>query len=508
MTSMEKILNNRPPLPIDFCQMVQYYAMPGKEYIFTQKDRGYCTGCHQWLDLGYNPRHGSREYCPNCDVEWETRKWNISRKTLVYWASYAIIQPVGKDVYIRFFDCKKDYNVEPENIHIEPIETELFFCSGNKIRHFSRLTYYAYNRTPGNVWAWHEMNSMNEYSWGYKVYPSEENILEGTCLEHCHLNDYWEVMNHYGMRYLQLYLRHPNIEHILGAGLNRVVSDLVKHPCYRKLINWKGRRPRDMLVISQPELKEVIRQNYSMSEFETWKKLKPAGITLYDKKIVEGFSLLYGENLKRIEQAGFAQCAKYLLKQMKKDKDSYCIQSMTQFLVDSWDMAEKLGYDMTVEEYRFPPKLREFHDKLTELTIQHKIMEGEKKRPDEIQIWEKQYHYLSPLRWEKDGLIIRPVRRWRELMYEGMKLSHCVGSYAERVKTGQTHIFFIRKVEEPDTPYYTLNLTPEGDFVQCHGFKNDRYDPIPENVRKFWEEWMETVCKKFFKKKKAANPAA
>ena len=503
---MEQILNNRPPLPEDFCKMVQYYAMPGKEYIFTKKEQGYCTGCHQWLDLGYNPRHGSKEYCPNCDVEWETRKWNISRKFLVYWASYAIIQPVGKDVYIRFFDCKKDYNVEPENIHIEPIETECFFCSGQKIRHFSCLTYFAYNRTPGSVWAWHEMNSMNEYSWGYRVYPSPENVMEGTCLEHCHLNDYWEVTNHYGMKYLQLYLRHPNIEHLLGAGLHRMVSDLVKYPCYRKIINWKGKRPRDMLGISQPELLEAAQKNYSMKEFETWKKLKPAGITLSDKKIVEGFSILYGEELKKIERAGFAQCAKYVIKQMEKDRNIRNIETAVLLLTDTWRMAVLLGYDL--KQYRFPPKLQEFHDKVTELDRQRRIMEEEKKRAAEAPLWEEQYRNLSPLCWEKDGLLIRPVKTWRELVDEGAKLDHCVGSYAQDVKTGKTHIFFIRKTEEPDTPYYTLNLTPEGNFVQCHGYKNDRYTPIPENVKEFWREWMETVCKKFFKKKKAANPAA
>ncbi len=507
MTSMEKILNSRPPLPEDFCQMVQYYAMPGKEYIFTQKERGYCTGCHQWINLGYNPRHGSKECCPHCQEERETRKWNISRKSLVYWASYVIIQPAGKDVYIRFFDCKKDYNVEPETIHIEPIETEVFFCSGKKIRHFSRLTYYAYNRQRGNVWAWHEMNSMNEYSWNYQVYPSPEDVLEGTCLEHCHLNDYWAVLDQHSMEYLKLYLRHPNIEHLLGAGLYRIISDLVWHPFWRKAVNWKGRRPRDMLGLSQPELLEAAQQDYSMRELDLWRKLKSAGVELSDRRIVEGFCMLYGNTLEKMERAGFAQCARYLIKQMQKDQDLHRVQSAAQFLVDSWDMAEKLGYDL--EQYRFPPKLRAFHDRLADLDRQRQILEEEKKRAAEAPLWEAQYQNLSPLCWEKDGLFIRPVRTWRELVEEGAKLSHCVGSYTDRVKTGKTHIFFIRRAEAPDTPYYTLNLDPAGGFIQCHGYKNDREFPIPPEVRAFWKEWMEKISAPFFKKlKKTAQPAA
>ena len=262
-----------------------------------------------------------------------------------------------------------------------------------------------------------------------------------------------------------------------------------------------------MLGLSQPELLEAAQQDYSMRELDLWRKLKSAGVELSDRRIVEGFCMLYGNTMEKMERAGFAQCARYLIKQMQKDQDLHRVQSAAQFLVDSWDMAEKLGYDL--EQYRFPPKLRSFHDRLAYLDRQRQILEEEKKRAAEAPLWEAQYQNLSPLCWEKDGLFIRPVRTWRELVEEGAKLSHCVGSYTDRVKTGKTHIFFIRRAEAPDTPYYTLNLDPAGGFIQCHGYKNDREFPIPPEVRAFWKEWMEKISAPFFKKlKKTAQPAA
>jgi hypothetical protein len=59
-----------------------------------------------------------------------------------------------------------------------------------------------------------------------------------------------------------------------------------------------------------------------------------------------------------------------------------------------------------------------------------------------------------------------------ELKAEGKALHHCVGTYAERVANGSTNIFFIRKAEQPDTPYYTLEIGQNGSIVQCRGNKN------------------------------------
>lgn len=77
------------------------------------------------------------------------------------------------------------------------------------------------------------------------------------------------------------------------------------------------------------------------------------------------------------------------------------------------------------------------------------------------------------------------------MIIEGKILDHCVGSYAKRHADGQTTIFFIRKTDDPETPYYTL----EYDFecmciLQNRGFKNCA---PPEEVRAFAEKWNERV---------------
>lgn len=79
------------------------------------------------------------------------------------------------------------------------------------------------------------------------------------------------------------------------------------------------------------------------------------------------------------------------------------------------------------------------------------------------------------------GLILRVPRDAQEIKNEGAALHHCVGTYVDRVAKGQTHIFFVRRVEEPDTPYFTMEYN-KGRVIQCRGSHNCG---MPASVKAF-----------------------
>ena len=85
------------------------------------------------------------------------------------------------------------------------------------------------------------------------------------------------------------------------------------------------------------------------------------------------------------------------------------------------------------------------------------------------------------------NLMIRPAASPSELQKESKALNHCVRTYVDRVASGKTSILFIRKVEEPDTPWFTLELDCSGRVVQCRGDHNRTY---PEEVGAFIDKWM------------------
>ena len=83
---------------------------------------------------------------------------------------------------------------------------------------------------------------------------------------------------------------------------------------------------------------------------------------------------------------------------------------------------------------------------------------------------------VEALNLRSGRLFIRLPREIEELKIEGEALHHCVGTYSEKVRRGETMIFFIRLTAEPEKPFYTLEW--KGKVVQCRGFKN--CDMTPE----------------------------
>lgn len=61
----------------------------------------------------------------------------------------------------------------------------------------------------------------------------------------------------------------------------------------------------------------------------------------------------------------------------------------------------------------------------------------------------------------------------REIVDEGAALSHCVGGYAERHAKGALHIMFLRRADQPDMSWYTMEISKELKIVQCRGYKNN-----------------------------------
>ena len=73
---------------------------------------------------------------------------------------------------------------------------------------------------------------------------------------------------------------------------------------------------------------------------------------------------------------------------------------------------------------------------------------------------------------EDEHFAVRIACSQAELNLESSKLCHCVKNYGDRVASGSTLIYFIRKKEAPDTPFYTLEIHPDGRFIQCRGKSN------------------------------------
>ena len=94
--------------------------------------------------------------------------------------------------------------------------------------------------------------------------------------------------------------------------------------------------------------------------------------------------------------------------------------------------------------------------------------------------------------FELDGLRIVFPATAGAIRREGKTLAHCVGGYAERHLSGVCTILFLRRTDEPHTPYITIEM--DGNKIrQIHGYHNDTLpgSPKPREVHKeFLDAWL------------------
>lgn len=252
-----------------------------------------------------------------------------------------------------------------------------------------------------------------------------------------------------------------------------------------RVLDWKKRRPWEILRMhGKDELREAValqaRANLGGKTWKLWLEGRKAGKawTLADAEALEGFK--YPERIAETENSP-AKAARYLEAQRRRWPEDGADEVL---LRDYWSMAME-GFDLLADqELMWPERLKREHDRLAA----RQKKEANRKLDAAILA---QAEKLERFSLTMDGISIRPARSAGELETEGKCLHHCVGSYVERVSRGETFIFFIRREEEPDMSWYTLNLDKGlNTVIQNRGMRNcDRTEEITA-FEAAWIAWV------------------
>lgn len=91
------------------------------------------------------------------------------------------------------------------------------------------------------------------------------------------------------------------------------------------------------------------------------------------------------------------------------------------------------------------------------------------------------------MNYEDDEFIIRLPHTLAEIVNEGSVLHHCVGGYTTNHAQGSCTIMFLRRKSDPDTSFYTIEVSSSNTISQIHGRYNkwlgNDPDAIPTVVR-------------------------
>lgn len=343
--------------------------------------------------------------------------------------------------------------------------------------------------------------------------------LSGTTIENAALPQYLKAAGDEArpVAYLRLWQKHRNIENLIVQGCGKMIAIAIAveterhyytpaHSAKLEWVDWKQKRPARMLGLDRQEFAFCVREKWMQDDLAKYKMVRawepvklPEDWNLLKKQRIYDLDRLRNEKAVRTNAAGgksmqlqrgrltVMRCLRYLERQ----------KSGINTLLDYWNMTNRAGLDLRDEHVQLPKSLKREHDRLVEAERIARNEEEKRRKQAEIEkrrpAFEKTVAPLEAWAWEDAGICIRPAHTEEELIEEGAVLDHCVGTYGETVARGGSCIFFIRRADAPDKPWYTLQIELKTlKEIQNHGLRNCA--PTKE-VQEFVNRWLEHVRK-------------
>lgn len=506
-------------LPEGMIDYIRREVLPEDRVIIYKKGNvhGTCSVCGRKVHARDRRFvQGTRVNCPSCGTRVSCVLENGSVFASNYIENIVAVQKGtdGETVFFRQWLLHRDNSARWEHIEDFLQETVRYAIRGNKTAKWQKQgkeSYYM--RTERyELDEWTRWSDNRIYDGGYYFYTGGiETALSGTAMQYADLEGYLaaERCNKNTIYFLEYHARYPVIEFLWKAGYRNIVHNRIfgMDRENRNAIRWERKKLRDCFKFPLRILKLMPPEKWSLNDIQRINDLwKSYGGKITDDEIrlvlQSKVDIQLWSRAKTYANAG--RILKYIKNQTDKrkeknpDKRSISQNDTAQAYRDYLQECEQLHLDLHDKEILFPKDLTAAHNR----TMEQVKFERNKADQEKFQ---KAVEKLEKFAWSEGEFFIRPAREQMELTAEGKALHHCVGGYIKRMAEGETAIFFLRKANEPDKPFYTLELQKKR-VIQCRTEHNASYDRNPD-VKNFVDMWMEKVVKKG-RKKKAKEAAA
>lgn len=500
-------------LPEGMIDYIRREVLPEDRVIIYKKGnvQGTCSVCGRKVHArGRRFVQGTRVNCPNCGTGVSCVLENGSAFASNYIENIVAVQKGtdGETVFFRQWLLHRDNSARWEHIEDFLQETVRYAIRGNKTAKWQKQGKESYymrtERYELDEWTRWQDNRI--YDGSYFFYPTGiEEALSGTAMQYADLEGYLEERGHNKnpIYFLEYHARYPVIEFLWKAGYRNIVHNRIfgMDRENRNAILWERKKLKECFKFPLRILKLMPPEEWSLNDIQRvndlWEK--------YGGKVTDTEIRLVLQSKVDIQlwsrattYANAGRILKYIKNQTDKrkeknpDKRSISQNDTAQAYRDYLQECEQLHLDLHDKEILFPKDLTAAHNRTMEQ------VKFEKNKADQEK-FQKAVEKLEKFAWGEGEFFIRPAREQMELTAEGKALHHCVGGYIRDMAEEKTAIFFLRKANEPDKPFYTLELQKKR-VIQCRTEHNASYDRNPD-VKNFVDMWMEKVVKKGGKKK-------
>lgn len=357
--------------------------------------------------------------------------------------------------------------------------------------------YYMYERYDLELWTKWKGTEIYDNAYYFCPYGIED-VLKGTRME------YANILEHLGrkenqIKYLMNFAMYPVMEFLDKAGYSLLVkqkSDRLSKET-RYAIRWQRKKLKECFKFPLYWLKLKEPEKYSMEDIQrmnVFHEIRPQATQKEVEQVVN--THIHVDDMKiLLRYMNMDKLGKYLEKQeeIRGKKDFWdSFYETSRMYRDYIEECQTLELDLNDKQVLFPKNLKQAHERtMAQINFEKNKADQEK--------FQKAVEKMEQYTWEWNGLLIRPARQQEELRKEGAELHHCVAGYCKRIADQKTMVFFIRKTEEPDKPYFTLELQNKK-VIQCRTEGQRSYGTEPE-VFMFVDQWMKRVVNKGGKKK-------
>ena len=305
-------------------------------------------------------------------------------------------------------------------------------------------------------------------------YYGIKNAIKNTSYQYCEivpfLSRYHKLNAWDAEKYLEVYKNHGVIEKFCKLGWFNIAShyynvgfteyDYGERRRFN-VINEDAREMHKILGIKKDqftELRKTDNPSYSLlkcvTENKTRKVYTIEQYTMINKLCSSSYQCEKMFNL--FESLPYNKVITYLNKE----------ENETDLYLDYIDFCRKLNWNLKNTFVAYPRYLKNAHDEAMSL-----IKENEKRKEIEainriLPDIAKKYNF------EFKNLMVVAPKHAKEYITESQALHNCISrNYMGSMAKGKCAIVFIRTIEEPDKPYYAMEIA-NGKVAQVRGFKN------------------------------------
>lgn len=500
---INELMSQAKPLTDGYIKWHEETAMGYSRYLIYNRSnkkhfRAFCTHCGTYMEVpAAGCKNGKKSKCPACGSRVTMKSRGRTANLLdCGWTEY--VQAIENGIMIRFIRIKKDYSEwgnpkrridEPCRVVIEAGKKAQWYEVRDSNTVFGSESVYQKNRIKGCV---HGASYPAE-SMFCGVYRKD---LKKQLKKGFPYHMFWEyrksrnrngeIKQYELYDYFEAYSFFPLMESLQKTGRSILVNCLCRKN-YKEFDNRAGTL-HGMLKIPRQQLKKL--DNPTIEQLKICREINRMGVVLgrIELKMLEERVNHYKieDELRLVmKYMSLRKFMKYIFR-----KDKYEIRN---YYYDYIRMGERLGYDFTNKFVLFPKRPKEAHDTALNLISEEKMkkrMQEECRHDNQIAAVEKKIR--KDFSFQDDQFVIFPAKSSREIIMEGQSQHHCVGagSYIKKMAEGKAYILFLRKRENPETPFYTVEMSKNHRIIQRHGKYNQEGDEVRE-VDRFLKKFVE-----------------